>query len=369
MASTSTILDDVCCDSVDEAAIPLLLVRCLVENACAAARRETTSLTFLGGDRSRLYNYAYRDSPAECEFSPVLALTLKTLGKLACVGRSWRDAVRADSVDVVLTRAISRDPPAWRGWTEGLSTVPDASFNLTASQVLSLLKQEDVFLAVCRGLGMNVADVALETHGKPLRPAIAFPTMTAAQERAVARAVVHPEEGYGGAGGGGDTMCVPHTRIGGYPDWPFHDEASCPKPPPKTPLVFVAQVNLSHAAGLPNGTGLLPEDGMLYFFAQKNYLAPVNIDDLLQGMAGASLENFNLKSTPCAVIYYPGSTADWPTATITSPASTTTSGAGASSSRGGGGGGGGGGSSLGVPALSRILHGIEPPPPASMTDD
>ena len=272
MASTSTSTPKDACHSswsIDEAVIPPLLVRCLVENACAAARRETQSLFLVkGGDHRRLYDFVRRHSPAECHFSPALCCALQTLGKLACVGRSWRDAVRADSVDVALTRAITRDPPAWRGWTEGLSSEEAAandtsSFNLTSSQVLTLLKQEDAFLAACRGAGMWEADVTLETHGKLLRPAVVFPTMTADQERAVARALFHPEEqGYGGYTT--TTTRVPHTRIGGYPDWPFHDETSCPKPPPKTPLVFVAQVNLSHAAGLlPDGNGLLPEDGML----------------------------------------------------------------------------------------------------------
>ena len=261
------------------------IVRTLVEQACAYVRRESTSPTGVSSHTSPPPTGVQR-------FSPSLEVTLKTLGKLACTSRSCRDAVRADSVDIALTRAISSDPPAWRGWSEGLT--PDSLEALRGvDQVLGFLHQEDEAFSVLRrcAVAHRLPDahsrITLNKHGKFLRPTIAFPNKSAVEDPAA--------------------NILPLTKVGGYPDWPFHDEALCPEPPPKSRMKFVAQVNLAHAAGLVanpnNDNALLPSFGMLYFFVSRDALDDIdNYDDHLKPIG----------VDKCSVVYYPGSTAEWP---------------------------------------------------------
>ena len=89
----------------------------------------------------------------------------------------------------------------------------------------------------------------------------------------------------------------------------------------------MAQVNLALIKGcaLSNTTGLLPRDGMLYFFVQKgslqNPIAPydVNEEDPLNNYAleNATFDSLLMQPVQCCVVYYAGSSADdWPLASV-----------------------------------------------------
>jgi hypothetical protein len=73
----------------------------------------------------------------------------------------------------------------------------------------------------------------------------------------------------------GDCEVFPPTKVGGVPDWPWHDEEglSAKTFPPSNLWEFVAQVNLSqvHASCSLIPEGLLPESGVLYFFLDRDF--------------------------------------------------------------------------------------------------
>ena len=73
----------------------------------------------------------------------------------------------------------------------------------------------------------------------------------------------------------GDCEVFPPTKVGGLPDWPWHDEEGLNAKtfPPSNVWEFVAQVNLSqvHASCSLIPEGLLPTSGVLYFFLDRDF--------------------------------------------------------------------------------------------------
>ena len=74
----------------------------------------------------------------------------------------------------------------------------------------------------------------------------------------------------------------PQTKVGGIPDWPWHDVNALPAPPPPASqggldCVFVAQINLEQLRDCVFITpGLLPTTGVLYFFVQiRNFFVQI----------------------------------------------------------------------------------------------
>jgi hypothetical protein len=78
----------------------------------------------------------------------------------------------------------------------------------------------------------------------------------------------------------------------------------------------VAQVNLALVKGcaLANATGILPRDGMLYFFVEKGSLQ-MKPEEYMPD--ANDLANFFLQLVQCCVVHYDGSSSDeWPLSSV-----------------------------------------------------
>jgi len=95
----------------------------------------------------------------------------------------------------------------------------------------------------------------------------------------------------------GDCEVFPPTKVGGLPDWPWHDEEGLNVKtfPPSNLWEFVAQVNLSqvHASCSLIPEGLLPESGVLYFFLDRDF----DRDDD-EGLADGLVRYYSLVDRP-----------------------------------------------------------------------
>ena len=75
----------------------------------------------------------------------------------------------------------------------------------------------------------------------------------------------------------GEREVFPPMKVGGTPDWPWHDDKAPPSPPPsfsqgECDYEFVAQINLEQLRDCVfTPPGLLPATGALYFFIQAGY--------------------------------------------------------------------------------------------------
>jgi hypothetical protein len=255
-----------------------------------------------GGSLASIRDF-YADTPSFLHGTGRFSALMKPLlGRLACVSRSWRAAISS-----ALLRELSHNPPAWRCWTRGLASaaaeaaVDSPALMITRQQVGEWLRLEDAFFLEVTNCDSadGMSGFTVEQHGALLFPTIAFQPP--------------PQTGVSGEGGSSTAIkaILPPTKIGGYPDWPFHDREGCPTPPDKTQLRFVAQVNLAHIKGcaLANATGLLPRNGMLYFFLQPDY---IGTDDATIGYNSSQM----LKSVRCSVIHILASTAAALTAAV-----------------------------------------------------
>jgi len=101
------------------AGVEAVVVRTLVELACAVVRREglTPGVDY------------YHPSPATLA-APQLTALLQALATLARVGPAWREAFDVPWLSRALSLALSRDPPAWRGWTLGLASAAAVAYSL-----------------------------------------------------------------------------------------------------------------------------------------------------------------------------------------------------------------------------------------------
>jgi hypothetical protein len=224
------------------------------------------------------------------------------------VGPAWREAFDIAWLSRALSLALSRDPPAWRGWTRGLaSAAAEAAaysppgIKLSPQQITHLLAEEDSFFtaATAGDTLRGGPELDLVQLGALLRPTIAFQWPPQPHPPPS-----HPQP----------APAVPSTRVGDWPQWPFHDKERCPAPPDQAHFGFVAQVKLAlvKECTLANATGILPRDGMLYFFVQKGSLHsnPENHDV-------NDLASFLLQPVQCCVVHYAGSSGDeWPLTSI-----------------------------------------------------
>jgi len=283
-----------------------VVVRTLMECACAVVRREGLTRAPAGD---------YYD-PSAILAAPQLTALLRALATLARVGPAWREAFDIAWLSRSLSRALSRDPPAWRGWTRGLATAPADSpsleLSLTPQQITQLLREEDSFFSAATegdvypvpGYRLVGPTLDLAEHSAFLRPTIAFQS----RPTRVPIAFQWPPDPDTELGEAQLSFAVPSTRVGGRPQWPFHDTERCPAPPDKAQYGFVAQVNLALAKGcaLANAAGLPPRDGMLYFFLQKGSLRRSHIDP-------GNYCSVYLRPEQCCVVHDAGSSSDeWP---------------------------------------------------------
>jgi len=293
--------------------VEAVVVRTLVELACAVVRREGLTPGVDYHHPCWLLRRLAQTIPATMA-APQLTALLQALATLARVGPAWREAFDVAWLSRALSLALSRNPPAWRGWTRGLASAAAAAaytppLQLSPQQITHLLGEEDSFFsAVTAGDPMIGGQLDLEKHGALLRPTIAFQWPPHPQPPPPPP---HPQP----------ASAVPSTRVGDWPQWPFHDKERWPARPEKAHFGFVAQVNLALVKGcaLANATGILPRDGMLYFFVQKGSLQ-MNLENMHDANDVAS---FVLQPVQCCVVCYDGSSGDeWPLSSIHVDAST-----------------------------------------------
>ena len=189
----------------EHSGVEAVVVRTLVELACAVVRR---------GGMTPGEDYCH--PPPATLAAPQLTALLQALATLARVGPAWRDAFDVAWLSRALVHALSRDPPAWRGWTRGLTSAAADSppLSLTPQQISHLLGEGDSFFsAATAGAGdtlMSGPPLDLAEHGGMLRPTIVF--QWPLDLRPDPWHVVWPPPPQ-------PASAVPPTRVGHWPQW------------------------------------------------------------------------------------------------------------------------------------------------------
>ena len=192
---------------VAHAGVEAVVMRTLVELVCAVVRRE-------GLTPGEDYDHP---SPATLA-APQLTALLQALATLARVGPAWREAFDVAWLTRALVHALSRDPPAWRGWTRGLAsaavTEDSPPLKLAPQQITHLLGEEDsLFSAVTAGAGdtfMSGPPLDMAEHGVMLRPTIAFQWPLDPRPDPWHVVVPPPPQ---------SASAVPPARVGYWPQW------------------------------------------------------------------------------------------------------------------------------------------------------